>query len=578
MLDQLERHRPAAPMVARPWLGLCCLALIAAACAADSEGGAGPAAADPKSPAEEATPTTSTPGSSTTTSAVEPPTTAASLTQPETAEDPSPDEPSATSPPTEEAPIASADKPPAEDGSADLQPQDNDAESDPDATPGDEESSDAASDAPKTWQGIPVITVAGAATTETEGVVRAPLMLSRFDDVEVLLHNQDRAWTFGPDGSIAHEWSFQDAVSTVFPDGAGGIVHSVGGIDYLYESDAILHVSNPGSDPTVLVGCSDRCDWLWLLGVTTLGDSTEVIYTQNLIPELDENASFHPTDIETLHRFSLNTHESMSLVKVGAHEWWLGNTSIAGAELFGHWWTDGGNGLVGYDLQTGSIVHGDPGFPAYGESRRGVNCFDIGLRLQCPGHLSPANDGLVAAFSKYITNDRILVVSTHDRDSGRNRFTIPIVVPESINGLHSIRVWGSVLIINTLTREGYPGHRPGGHPHHAVLINLETQEAELYSHPGVLRLVPSLPLTQPEPPPTTEPAPLTQPEPEPLADSPCTSPTVVLCNANQPGQPEGPASWDWELSGDHLMKCERVASAFRVGVAIPLFPTINYSH
>ena len=39
--------------------------------------------------------------------------------------------------------------------------------------------------------------------------------------------------------------------------------------------------------------------------------------------------------------------------------------------------------------------------------------------------------------------------------------------------------------------------------------------------------MPSLPLTQPEPPPTTEPAPLTQPEPEPLADSPCTSPTVV---------------------------------------------------
>lgn len=53
---------------------------------------------------------------------------------------------------------------------------------------------------------------------------------------------------------------------------------------------------------------------------------------------------------------------------------------------------------------------------------------------------------------------------------------------------------------------------------------------------------------------------------------------LVLCNANRRGQPEVPDSWDWMLSEDHLRKCESVASAFRVGVGVPRFETIDYSH
>ena len=189
---------------ARQWLRLCCLTLLAAACAADSDEGTMPEPADSRPPAEETTPTASTAGSSTTTkSAVEPPTTTASPTETETPEEPSPDEPPTTDPPTEDLPIASADKPSAADDPADLQPQDNEAESEPEATL----TQEPVPETPLTWQGIPVITVDEASTTETEGAVRAPRLLSGFDDVEVLLHDRDRAWTFGPDGAVLHEWT-----------------------------------------------------------------------------------------------------------------------------------------------------------------------------------------------------------------------------------------------------------------------------------------------------------------------------------------------------------------------------------
>ena len=188
-------------------IGWLCAVLVAAGCAVDSDGDDGPETGAPTSAAAEAAPATTAP-SATTTPVIEPPTTAASTTEPETPEDPSLDEPSTTDPPTEDAPITPADKPSAENDPADLQPQDNEAESEPEATL----TPEPIPETPLTWQGIPVVTVDEAVTTETEEAIRAPRLLSGFDDVEVLLHDRDRAWTFGPDGTVLHEWSFEDLV------------------------------------------------------------------------------------------------------------------------------------------------------------------------------------------------------------------------------------------------------------------------------------------------------------------------------------------------------------------------------
>ena len=53
---------------------------------------------------------------------------------------------------------------------------------------------------------------------------------------------------------------------------------------------------------------------------------------------------------------------------------------------------------------------------------------------------------------------------------------------------------------------------------------------------------------------------------------------IVLCNANQPGEPEVPDTWDWTLSMDNKRKCKKVANYFWVGVSTVAFPTIQYDH
>ena len=53
---------------------------------------------------------------------------------------------------------------------------------------------------------------------------------------------------------------------------------------------------------------------------------------------------------------------------------------------------------------------------------------------------------------------------------------------------------------------------------------------------------------------------------------------LVLCNANQDGQPTVPNSWDWTLSRTSLRKCEEVAGKFKLGVETVLFTGINYVH
>ena len=53
---------------------------------------------------------------------------------------------------------------------------------------------------------------------------------------------------------------------------------------------------------------------------------------------------------------------------------------------------------------------------------------------------------------------------------------------------------------------------------------------------------------------------------------------IVLCNANQHGEPEVPDTWDWTLSGATLDQCEEVAGYFKLGVSTVAFPAIQYDH
>ena len=53
---------------------------------------------------------------------------------------------------------------------------------------------------------------------------------------------------------------------------------------------------------------------------------------------------------------------------------------------------------------------------------------------------------------------------------------------------------------------------------------------------------------------------------------------ILLCSANQYGEPEVPATWNWTLTQNNVKKCKRVAEAFKVGVSVPAFPLISYSH
>lgn len=53
---------------------------------------------------------------------------------------------------------------------------------------------------------------------------------------------------------------------------------------------------------------------------------------------------------------------------------------------------------------------------------------------------------------------------------------------------------------------------------------------------------------------------------------------IVLCNANQYGEPSVPASWDWTLSSDGVETCRRAAWVFFAGVQVPGFDGIDYDH
>ena len=441
-----------------------------------------PEPADSRPPAEETTPTASTAGSSTTTkSAVEPPTTTASPTETETPEEPSPDEPPTTDPPTEDLPIASADKPSAADDPADLQPQDNEAESEPEATL----TQEPVPETPLTWQGIPVITVDEASTTETEGAVRAPRLLSGFDDVEVLLHDRDRAWTFGPDGAVLHEWSFEDlvlherlsegATPTVFPDGAGGIVFTNG--------PEIFHQAAPEANPELVVGCTDSCDWTRLIGVAVLDGSTEVIYT---VRTNHTHAGWegNPDIREILHRMSLDTRETVSLTTVGGYEWWFGNTSISGHELFGAYGSDGDQGWTGIDLNSGNNVAKCSAYDVdeseeYRECPTIVSAFKNDMAVVEVG----ISDQPVSEFS----GATLRVLALRSRKADDNTYSLPLRMPRGVC-MRNLEIWQSVSVINTgaFNDTGSSCNQT----YHSVLADFSTGEIELYSHPGSLRLVP----------------------------------------------------------------------------------------
>ncbi len=339
-------------------------------------------------------------------------------------------------------------------------------------------------DTPLTWQGIPVIELPESAAPEADGTTTAPRLLRRFDNVEVLLHDRNHAWTFGPDGSVAHEWSFDAPSGTVFPDGAGGIVYeNRSGIDDDVRSlnSGILHMRS-GASPETVVSCTDHCTELWLVGVTDVGGSAEVVYIVESWPPLPDDAEYsYPTHIEVLHRLNLKTQESVELAPVGGWEWWFYNTIIVDTELFGAWGTDGGNGVVGYDLLDGSSTYG-----GFGASN--PDCFDTNPSLTCPRFAFAFIDSIMTAFWDY---GRTFVVSWNDRVSEQHQFTLPIVMPPEVNDIYGIEAWDSVLIINTVTREETPDSaQPRWLPYRAVLIDLESHETEIYSHPGVLRLVP----------------------------------------------------------------------------------------
>ena len=53
---------------------------------------------------------------------------------------------------------------------------------------------------------------------------------------------------------------------------------------------------------------------------------------------------------------------------------------------------------------------------------------------------------------------------------------------------------------------------------------------------------------------------------------------TALCNANQHGYPDVPASWDWTLSTAGADTCRQIAVAFMLGVQTPGFDGIDYDH
>ena len=452
-------------------IGWLCAVLVAAGCAVDSDPGDSPKTGVPTSAAAESAPVTATTApSSTTTSEVEPPPTSASVPRAEAPDDPSPGETPAADP--AEQPTSSGDEAPPDENIGTV----------PDALPDDEPSPEPEPETLLTWQGIPVIDLSGTVPAAADGTVTAPRLLTRFDDVEVLLHNQDHAWTFNPDGSIDKEWAFDVPVRTVFPDGAGGILYQDGaGFDDLVNNSSIHHLNEPGHGSKALVDCTGDCVGLWLAGVVYLGSSTEVVYTVESWPPLPDDAEYpYPTQTEVLHRFDLRTQESVELAPVGGWEWWFYNTVVVGNELFGAWGTDGGNGVVGYDLLDGSSIFG-------GFETAEADCFDTGPSLDCPRFAFASTDHIVTAFWDYRST---FIVSSYNRDPEEHRYTLPIAMPAEVNDIYGIEVWDSVLIINTLVpEEATDSSQRRWMPYRAVLIDLETHETELYSHAGVLRVV-----------------------------------------------------------------------------------------
>ena len=264
------------------------------------------------------------------------------------------------------------------------------------------------------------------------------------------------------------KWTFDEAVGRVFPDGSGGIIYQ--------DRDEIFYQAEPHSDREVLVECATLClptmigGPVSLIGLAILDESREAIYSVRDCDEAPEGYGGNPLCHETLRRTSLDTGDTASLGRIGGWEWSFGNTVIVDHGLFGHWGTDGGQGLTGYDLLSGSEIEID------------LDC--------CPSYIAPFDDAIVTAGWTYMGNDRVFIVSVYGRDAEQHRFTLPILVPDDVTGIHSLEIWDSVLVLNTLTREGYPNHSAGGYPYRAVLVDLNTQETEFYSRPGILQLVP----------------------------------------------------------------------------------------
>ena len=465
------------------WLGWLCAALMAAGCASDSNDGTSPETAIPILPTEEAAPTTVTAAPASIEPAVEPSVTAAPSKEPDTAQEPPLDEPSATGTPQLQDPAAPSEEPdtaqeppldePSATGTPQLQdpaaeaPQDDEAQPAPGSEPDTEPIPSDVSEAPLTWRDIPVITVFETDTTETVEAVTTPRLLHRFDDVEVLLHFGSSVWLFEHEDA-PREWTFDEAVGRVFPDGSGGIIYQ--------DRDEIFYQAEPHSDREVLVECATLClptmigGPVSLIGLAILDESREAIYSVRDCDEAPEGYGGNPLCHETLRRTSLDTGDTASLGIIGGWEWSFGNTVIVDHGLFGHWGTDGGQGLTGYDLLSGSEIEID------------LDC--------CPSYIAPFDDAIVTAGWTYMGNDRVFIVSVYGRDAEQHRFTLPILVPDDVTGIHSLEIWDSVLVLNTLTREGYPNHSAGGYPYRAVLVDLNTQETEFYSRPGILQLVP----------------------------------------------------------------------------------------
>ena len=222
------------------------------------------------------------------------------------------------------------------------------------------EPSDQGLDAPLLWNGIPAQTVSDAAAAADDGSVdaaRSPGLLSRFDDIEVLLHNEGRyygdrgdeyldggggvesegvAWSFGSDGSAWREWPLDKSAYPVIPDGAGGII-------YVHTRNGqIMHWEEPHSEPAVLLeDCFYAC---WLMAVADIEGSPEVVYTQSHPEFAGEDNNPFP---EALFRMSLETREEVNLGQVGGHEWGIGNAVAVGSELFALAWSEGGRESLG---------------------------------------------------------------------------------------------------------------------------------------------------------------------------------------------------------------------------------------